>query len=154
MGPSPPSRPEPSTPQGRPSGSEVGRSPSPPLLPPLPKEQPSAFKAQPGKPRSSTPDSAMFKSKPFRYRPRSYDAPTDARTRGTLQPGDIERIGVEMAEFIRSHHGYEEGWVGRKPLGQGAVGRAGMWEKRDADGNVVDVGVPRHTDSMIVLTPY
>ncbi|KAL8708182.1 MAG: hypothetical protein Q9225_007644 [Loekoesia sp. 1 TL-2023] len=43
-----------------------------------------------------------------------------------------------MAEFIRSQHGYEEGWVGRKPLGQGAVGRAGMWEKRDADGNVID----------------
>lgn len=68
-----------------------------------------------------------------------YDAPEGMTLRGPLQPGDEKRLGVDMAGFIRSHHGYEEGWVGRKFLGQGAAGRAGMWEKRDADKNVVDV---------------
>ncbi|KAI4234091.1 MAG: hypothetical protein LQ349_003995 [Xanthoria aureola] len=45
---------------------------------------------------------------------------------------------MENRAFLRSEHGYEEGWEGIKMLGQGAEGRAGLWEKSDGDGNIID----------------
>ncbi len=30
-------------------------------------------------------------------------------------------------------------WVGKRPLGQGGFGMAGLWEKYDGEGNIVDV---------------
>lgn len=68
-----------------------------------------------------------------------YDVPKGTRTEGTPQPGDVELVGEEFSKFLRSAHGYEEGWVGRKPLGSGIEAIAGMWEKRDDTGRVVDV---------------
>ncbi|KAL9600911.1 MAG: hypothetical protein Q9219_002846 [cf. Caloplaca sp. 3 TL-2023] len=76
------------------------------------------------------------------YEPMPYDAPVDAAITGPPEPGDgLSNLNPEFVGFMRSKHGYEEGWVGRKPLGKGAMGVAGMWEKRDADGNVIDVRV-------------
>lgn len=68
-----------------------------------------------------------------------YDVQKGMTTRGLPKPGDEAKLRPENAEFIRSRHGYEEGWLGRQMLGQGAHGRAGMWEKRDSEGSVVDV---------------
>lgn len=52
--------------------------------------------------------------------------------------GRIKKWGWRMLEFVRSDHGYEDGWVGVKPLGEGSFGRAGVWEKRDENGKVID----------------
>ncbi|KAL8824454.1 MAG: hypothetical protein Q9170_008146, partial [Blastenia crenularia] len=103
-----------------------------------PEERPPASKAPAARPRSSTPDSITFDSKPYGYKVEEYDVPSTTRTRGTALPSDIDLVGLEMAEFLRSDHGYEDGWVGRQPLGSGAQGRAGLWEKIDADGRVLD----------------
>ena len=46
---------------------------------------------------------------------------------------------MEDAAFLRSHHGYEEGWVGRRIVGTGEEGRAGLWDKMDDAGTVIDV---------------
>ncbi|KAL8894983.1 MAG: hypothetical protein Q9207_008348 [Kuettlingeria erythrocarpa] len=67
-----------------------------------------------------------------------YDVPKGTKTEGTPQPGDVDLVGEEFSKFLRSAHGYEEGWVGRKPLGSGMEAIAGMWEKRDDTGRVVD----------------
>ncbi|KAL8993202.1 MAG: hypothetical protein Q9188_007387, partial [Gyalolechia gomerana] len=129
---------------GQPSKSPVKPlSSSPPPPPPSPSPPPSTSENQPTDVESDSshtpiPGKETFESKHPLYKPMPYDAPEGMTLRGPLQPGDEKRLGLNMAEFIRSHHGYEEGWVGRKFLGQGAAGRAGMWEKRDADRNVVD----------------
>lgn len=56
------------------------------------------------------------------------------------------RLGREAsAKFIRSRLGLDDMdfmWVGKKLLGQGNFGAAGLWEKYDMEGNVVDVAIP------------
>ena len=50
----------------------------------------------------------------------------------------------QAAQFIRSESGIEDeepGWVGKRPLGRGSFGMAGLWEKYDREGNVLDVSV-------------
>ncbi len=49
----------------------------------------------------------------------------------------------EAASFIQSRPGgcLEGQWIGVRPLGQGSYGIAGLWEKRNDDGEVVDVGL-------------
>lgn len=74
----------------------------------------------------------------------AWDVPEGTRTRGLASLYDeshdyIRKWGWRMVEFVRSDHGYEDGWIGVKPLGKGSFGRAGLWEKRDEHGKVVDV---------------
>ncbi|KAL9578433.1 MAG: hypothetical protein Q9203_007101, partial [Teloschistes exilis] len=110
--------------------------------------------------RDLSPTSAGKREKPMRYsvnatsldpnwqakdlpQPEEWDVPDGTRTRGrvTLRDqyrGYIKAWGWRMLEFVRSDHGYESGWIGVKPLGEGSFGRAGLWEKRDEDGKVVD----------------
>ncbi|KAL8932344.1 MAG: hypothetical protein Q9211_006369, partial [Gyalolechia sp. 1 TL-2023] len=142
MSPSP--RPEPSGTEGKPSKIPV-EPPSPPLpppprspSPPLSPSENQSTNVERDSSHTPSPGKETFASKHPLYKPMPYDAPTGMTTRGPLRRGDEERLGVDAAEFVRSHHGYEEGWVGRKFLGQGAAGCAGMWEKRDADGKVLD----------------
>lgn len=53
---------------------------------------------------------------------------------------DSELWGEEAAAFIASAPGgYGPGWVGKRPLGQGGFGRAGLWELLDDEGNVQQV---------------
>ncbi|KAL8932786.1 MAG: hypothetical protein Q9216_006677 [Gyalolechia sp. 2 TL-2023] len=136
-------------PQPGPSGSKEKPSKSPgnrPLMtppPPSPSPAPSLRANQPAnvEPESFYRPSGSEKFDPEHplYKPMPYDVSNDRTTRGPVYPGDEKRLERDAAEFIRSDHGgYEVGWVGRKFLGQGASGRAGMWEKKDADGTVVD----------------
>lgn len=66
---------------------------------------------------------------------------------------DVVDLGPELGDithhrdmkdpaFLQSHHGYEEGWRGTRILGEGGEGRAGLWEKSDGDGQVIDVSCP------------
>lgn len=54
--------------------------------------------------------------------------------------------GNRLAKFIRSDLYSQKdaadaaAWYGIKPLGRGGFGMTGLWEKRDEDGQVVDVG--------------
>ncbi|KAI4282233.1 MAG: hypothetical protein L6R35_005459 [Caloplaca aegaea] len=72
------------------------------------------------------------------YEPESYDVPRRTKNRGAPRPGDEKLLGDAWPKYIRSHHGYEEGWVGRRPLGRGTQAAVGMWEKRDSSGRIVD----------------
>lgn len=109
------------------------------LNPPKPPPDPS----DPGEPDSDpTTPSSTSTAQSWYYDPMPYDVPKGTSIRGTPRPGDEARVGLVWAEFLRSAHGYEDGWVGRKPLGMGSNGMAGMWEKRDGEGRVVDVRLP------------
>ncbi|KAL8875698.1 MAG: hypothetical protein Q9198_005975, partial [Flavoplaca austrocitrina] len=50
--------------------------------------------------------------------------------------GDDSKRGSEL--FLRSYHGYEDGWIGKEVLGIGSEGRVGLWEKYDSGGKVTD----------------
>lgn len=51
---------------------------------------------------------------------------------------DYENWGIDPACFIRSYSGLGHEWVGRRPLGAGGFGMAGLWEKHDDDGTVIE----------------
>ncbi|KAL8910972.1 MAG: hypothetical protein Q9171_003783 [Xanthocarpia ochracea] len=67
--------------------------------------------------------------------PRSYDVVE----LGPEFDGLEEESRMEDAAFLRSHHGYEAGWVGKRIIGTGEEGRAGLWEKLDDAGTNIDV---------------
>ena len=74
-----------------------------------------------------------------------YDAEPWEGTVGLPSIQDYNAWSVQAAQFIRSESGYGgegSGWVGKRPLGEGGFGMAGLWEKYDNDGNVVDVSIP------------
>ena len=70
--------------------------------------------------------------------PKSYDV----RVLGPEFAGITQQGQMENRAFLRSEHGYEDGWKGIKLLGEGSEGRAGLWEKSDGDGEVIDVSFP------------
>lgn len=59
----------------------------------------------------------------------------DVEGQATAQ--DAEMWDAEMAGFIRSGSGLSDQWVGKRPLGKGSFGMAGLWEKDDGDGRPV-----------------
>ncbi|KAL8702591.1 MAG: hypothetical protein Q9201_004250 [Fulgogasparrea decipioides] len=71
---------------------------------------------------------------------------------GIPMENDLQRWGNRFTKFIRSPFGlvdrktkqFDQGWKGRKPLGRGAFGMAGMWEKEYDDGTI-DCYVQRQT---------
>ena len=72
----------------------------------------------------------------------NYDARLDESVIGVPTPDDLVLWTKPAAQFIRSSAGITEApfvWVGKRPLGEGAFGLAGLWEKIDQEGNVVDV---------------
>ncbi|KAL8774083.1 MAG: hypothetical protein Q9209_001191 [Squamulea sp. 1 TL-2023] len=62
---------------------------------------------------------------------------------GGIRDSEVGKIGYHLSKFIHSPFGPEgflgEGWHGVKPVGKGGFGRAGMWERRGEDNNIVDV---------------
>lgn len=110
------------------------------------RENPTSKPATPPPRQSPSPTPPRFSLEPgihdsdgSEFDKQPYDVPKGTKTEGTPQPGDVELVGEDFAKFLRSAHGYEEGWVGRKPLGAGTEAIAGLWEKRDETGRVVDV---------------
>lgn len=75
-----------------------------------------------------------------------HDAASDEGVRGLLSSGDLSPWTPSATQFIRSNAGFPGAppgaWVGKRPLGEGGYGMAGLWEKLDGDGNVVDVSEP------------
>ena len=50
------------------------------------------------------------------------------------------------ARFISSESGLADtAWIGKRPLGVGTFGIAGLWEKLDRDGGVIDLKFPRRS---------
>lgn len=73
---------------------------------------------------------------------KTYDAGLNESVIGVPSIDDLKMWTEPAAQFIRSNAGIPEGpdvWVGKQPLSAGAFGLAGMWEKIDPEGNVVDV---------------
>ncbi len=74
----------------------------------------------------------------------TYDAGPDESVTGSASIDDYRLWTKPAAQFIRSDAGITgspDVWVGKQPLGEGGFGLAGLWEKIDAAGNVVDVRV-------------
>ncbi|KAI9877553.1 MAG: hypothetical protein M1830_003601, partial [Pleopsidium flavum] len=72
-----------------------------------------------------------------KYGTTPYDADQSEAVRGVADRDNAELWGEEAAAFIASAPGaHEPGWVGKRPLGEGGFGRAGLWELQDEEGNV------------------
>ncbi len=74
----------------------------------------------------------------------AYDATPQEETIGNPSLADYRLWTQPAAQFIRSKSGLEDSgsaWVGKRPLGQGGFGMAGLWEKYDGEGNMVDVNI-------------
>lgn len=103
-------------------------------------------------PRSETPQSPRQSQSNNTTPPESYDVdkgsdsdPVEAydvawnqKAAATAKGSDYEKWGTAPAEFIRSYSGLGNGWVGKRPLGAGGFGMAGLWEKRDGNGTVIE----------------
>lgn len=73
----------------------------------------------------------------------SYDARPEESVVGLTSIEDLTFWTRAAAQFIRSSAGITgspDVWVGKRPLGEGGFGLAGLWEKIDPAGNVMDVG--------------
>lgn len=77
-----------------------------------------------------------------------YDAATREPIEGRPHKGD-HIWGNVAAKFIKSPPGgcLQGNWIGVRPLGKGGFGLAGLWEKRNEDGRVVDVRLLLLTES-------
>lgn len=63
---------------------------------------------------------------------------------GSATAADLAIWAREAATFIRSDSGLGDEWVGRKPLGKGSFGIAGLWARLDCDGRLVEVCLQLH----------
>lgn len=68
-----------------------------------------------------------------------FDASDAEDVLGEPLSDDVGLWSQPPAQFIRSEAGLQGNWVGKRPLGQGGFGLAGLWEKIDGEGHVVDV---------------
>lgn len=75
-----------------------------------------------------------------RYGRTRHDADEDADVIGNPDDEHVLLWGIDAARFIASSPGaLGPGWVGKRPLGEGGFGRAGLWELQDDEGNVIRV---------------
>ena len=83
--------------------------------------------------------SSTYAEDPFDNEALSY-----AKVAGITTRRDRERWSPEAAAFIRSDSGIGHGeeWVGKRPLGKGGFGMAGLWQKRGDGGRPVAVCNP------------
>ena len=69
----------------------------------------------------------------------AYDVTWNQKAAVTAKDSECEVWGTAPAEFIRSYSGLDNSWVGKRPLGAGGFGMAGLWEKRDGNGTIIEV---------------
>lgn len=69
----------------------------------------------------------------------AYDVAWNQKAAATANTSDNGKWDTAPAKFIRSCSGLEGGWVGRRPLGAGGFGMAGLWEKHGDSGIVIEV---------------
>lgn len=84
----------------------------------------------------------------------AYDAAPYETSLGYAKIDDYNLWSGLAAQFIRSASGLDPSamWVGRKPLGEGSFGLAGLWERVDTEGTVVDVSCTGEQVSRYTLT--
>ncbi len=71
--------------------------------------------------------------------PANKDAALNETIVGSPTKEDVELWDADQASFIRSDCGLKGQWVGKRPLGKGAFGRAGLWVKVNDNGRIIDV---------------
>ena len=91
-------------------------------------------------PKSKTPSEAADVDDGYESDPvEAYDVDWNQTAAVTADTSDYEKWNEAPAEFIRSYSGVGDEWVGKRPLGAGGFGLAGLWEKYDDNGAVVEV---------------
>ena len=75
----------------------------------------------------------------------AYDVAWTQKAAAPANASDLEKWDTAPAEFIRSSSGLGIGWLGKRPLGAGGFGMAGLWKKRDDNGTVIEVNKPYFT---------
>ena len=76
----------------------------------------------------------------------------DKDIEGEATRQEVDMWTAEMADFIRSESGLSGQWVGKRPLGKGTFGMAGLWEKNDGDGGPTKASQTRRTLKSLGLT--
>ena len=100
---------------------------------------------QPVPPQRSNPLSPN--SLPYSGPPENFDVSLGLRDAIPPDPGAMSFWTPEQAAFINSAAGLDDvTWVGKRPLGTGSFGTAGLWERRDEDNTVLEV--PSHLQSL------
>lgn len=90
-------------------------------------------------PKSKTPSEPYDIDEGYDSDPvEAYDVAWNQKAAATAKASDYEKWDTASAEFIRSYSGLGNGWVGKRPLGVGGFGMAGLWEKRDGNGTVTE----------------
>ena len=69
----------------------------------------------------------------------AYDVAWNEKAAATANARDYDKWDTDPAQFIRSYSGLGNDWVGKRPLGAGGFGMAGLWEKLDENGTVIEV---------------
>ena len=69
----------------------------------------------------------------------AHDVAWNQKAVAKAKVSDYEKWDTAPAEFIRSYSGLGSGSVGKRPLGAGGFGMAGLWEKYDGNGTVIEV---------------
>ncbi|KAL8924289.1 MAG: hypothetical protein Q9208_004070 [Pyrenodesmia sp. 3 TL-2023] len=145
-GPKNPSKPrQQGRPQGQPSGQPSGHprhnKPPPPPVP----DAAWGTKGNPLLVYSGPPHRPLKEYPRFHKDIPEYDAADwKARIEGVASEEDITRYGNRLAKFIRSPIYSDKddndtaAWRGVRPLGRGGFGMAGLWEKLDENGALID----------------
>ena len=83
-----------------------------------------------------------FSPNSFPYSGPAKDFDVSPGLRDAIPPGlDVMPFWKpEQAAFINSAAGLDDvTWVGKRPLGTGSFGTAGLWERRDEDNSILEV---------------
>ena len=79
-------------------------------------------------------------SYPYSGPPESFDVPPGLPDVIHPADGEMSSWEAEHAAFIKSAAGLSGShWIGRRPLGSGGFGTAGLWERRDENNVVIEV---------------
>jgi len=102
-------------------------------------------KPRPIGPKGSTPPPrSPGNSSTYSDSAEMYDVPPNFEPEGRVavdDPHQWKRKKGLAAKFIHSASGIGSTWIGKRPLGAGAFGIAGLWEKYDNDGKLIDVSL-------------
>ena len=89
-----------------------------------------------------TEESTLFSpnSYPYSRPPEVFDVSPGLPDAVHLADGETSSWKAGHAAFIRSAAGLSDSnWIGKRPLGSGGFGTAGLWELRDENNVVIDV---------------
>ena len=86
------------------------------------------------------PDLSSPNSFPYSGPPELFDVTFGLADAIPPADGEMSYWKTEDAAFIKSAAGLEDAsWIGKRPLGSGTFGTAGLWERRDDNNVVIEV---------------